>query len=220
MAKRLARGRPTENSRGKVLEVARMLLSKNPDSPLTMAKVAKEMGLVTMALYKHVKSKHDLMEGVAELVFADFHIEPANIENWEQQLENWSVDLRVFFHNNPYIVKLIGWELHMSSAWLSLTASLTNILKLQGLSEEALAINVQWYSRTLIAYLMLELVEGLDVGSQTWIKNSESGLDQLNDDDRANLEVITPILKKRSSEDEFTYFLKRTIASLRLVLVE
>lgn len=86
MVERREGGLPAENSRSKVLSVAREILSKHPSKSLTMAQVAKEMGQVTMALYKHVKNKDDLMESVAELVFAEFKIMPVETNGWEQQL--------------------------------------------------------------------------------------------------------------------------------------
>ena len=132
MNKRRDRGRPSENSRERIIHVALQILAREPEKKLTMARVAKELGLVTMALYKHVENKDDLLEGIANLVFSEYKVAPISDAPWQQQLENWAMQLRHFFHQNPYIPQIIGWELHMSEAWLSLTASLTQRITKNG----------------------------------------------------------------------------------------
>jgi hypothetical protein len=169
-----------------------------------------------MALYKHVRNKDDLLEGVAELVFSECQPSLPEKGTWKERLESWSYQLREFFHAHPYVITLMGWEQHMSKAGLELTYSLIELFQSQGLDGEELAINVQWYMRTVIAYFLLELSETPGEGSTVWIENSS--LDSLDESTRDSLSPILSRLSKRTADDEFAYFLERTLASLELLV--
>ena len=54
------RGRPPRASREQIVDAAVALLRESPDEPLTMARVAKAVGLTPMALYRHFKDRDEL----------------------------------------------------------------------------------------------------------------------------------------------------------------
>src|ERR1700677_1259269 len=65
------RGRPSSLNRAKVIATALRLIEKKPDHNITMSEVASELGVVTMGIYKHVRNKDDLLEGMAQQVFSE-----------------------------------------------------------------------------------------------------------------------------------------------------
>src|SRR5258705_3225193 len=62
------RGRPRRLSRAQIVEAALEILADHPADQLTMARVAKLVGAVPMALYRHVENREDLMDAVLEAV--------------------------------------------------------------------------------------------------------------------------------------------------------
>src|SRR5262245_56092390 len=64
----MARRQPL--SRDRVLSTALALADKEGIEALSMRRLASELGVVPMALYNHVSNRADLLDGIAEQVFA------------------------------------------------------------------------------------------------------------------------------------------------------
>ncbi|KAD4060631.1 TetR/AcrR family transcriptional regulator [Arthrobacter yangruifuii] len=60
---------------------------------LTMRVLSQDLGVVPMALYKHVANKQELLEGMVDLVWSEV-TEPDAEHGWKQALRNRSVSLR------------------------------------------------------------------------------------------------------------------------------
>ena len=68
----MAQQAPRRNrlNRDRVLRAAVALADQAIDVP-TMRTLAQELGVVPMALYKHVANKEDLVDGMVDLVFGE-----------------------------------------------------------------------------------------------------------------------------------------------------
>ena len=58
-------------TRDDVLTAAREILDEGGIASLTMANVAGRVGFTTMAVYRHVRNREDLLEGVLDLVLRE-----------------------------------------------------------------------------------------------------------------------------------------------------
>jgi hypothetical protein len=65
-------------NRARVLRAAIALADQGGFDSLTMRRLANELGVEAMSLYNHVAGKHDLLDGMVDLVFAE--IEPPSTE--------------------------------------------------------------------------------------------------------------------------------------------
>jgi len=63
-------------TREKVLDAAMALASVDGLDGLSMRRLARTLGVEAMSLYNHVANKTDLLDGIAERVFAQ--VEPAD----------------------------------------------------------------------------------------------------------------------------------------------
>ena len=59
----------------------------------TMRTLAEELGVVPMALYKHVANKQELLEGMVDLVWSEVE-EPESARGWKQAMRARAVSLR------------------------------------------------------------------------------------------------------------------------------
>ncbi|GHH59290.1 TetR/AcrR family transcriptional regulator [Lentzea cavernae] len=71
---------------------------------VSMARVAQEMGNATMALYRHVKSKDELLALMADAAFE----EPPLLEDgdWRDKLGVWAKEMLAGIHRRPWFLQI------------------------------------------------------------------------------------------------------------------
>ncbi len=72
----------------------------------TMRKLAPELGVVPMALYKHVNSKDELLGAMVDVVFEEFH-DPAIGGAWRTELERRAISSREALNRHRWAVGLM-----------------------------------------------------------------------------------------------------------------
>src|SRR5215467_15889182 len=82
MAQRTEAGRRAPLSRDRVLRAAVALADEAGIESLSMRKLAKELGVVPMALYKHVAGKEELLDGMIDIVVGEID-PPAGDAGWK-----------------------------------------------------------------------------------------------------------------------------------------
>jgi AcrR family transcriptional regulator len=71
MVKIIQRRQSTEVRRGQIADAARALTVKHGSEHITVRRIAKEIGVSEGALYKHFKSKHDILSLMVERIQED-----------------------------------------------------------------------------------------------------------------------------------------------------
>jgi AcrR family transcriptional regulator len=71
-----------------------------------MAALAPRLGVTTMALYRHVASKADLLDGLVELLLAEA-VSPAPDLPWRERLVAFANDLRATARRHPSVFPLL-----------------------------------------------------------------------------------------------------------------
>ena len=99
-------GRPARIDRARVLAEALGLADEEGLEALTMAGVAKRLGVTPMALYRHVANKAELLDGVVELLLTEFPPPPAGLW-WSQRLNVLAVNIRASAHRHPSVFPLL-----------------------------------------------------------------------------------------------------------------
>src|SRR5206468_9431854 len=69
-------------SRARVLRAAFDRTDKEGIESLSMRKLAQELGVEAMSLYRHVRNKGDIVDGMVDLVFAEIGL-PATDVDWK-----------------------------------------------------------------------------------------------------------------------------------------
>jgi AcrR family transcriptional regulator len=80
-------------SRERVLRAAIALADERGLGELTMRKLASQLGVEAMSLYNHVANKHDLLDGMIDLVFGEIDA-PATGGDWKAELRKRAISTR------------------------------------------------------------------------------------------------------------------------------
>src|SRR5450755_1282429 len=91
-------------NRDRVLRAAVALADQRSDVP-TMRTLAQELGVVPMALYKHVANKEDLVDGMIDLVFGEVAF-PTGAD-WKTAMRQRAISMRQALLRHRWAVGLM-----------------------------------------------------------------------------------------------------------------
>lgn len=100
-------GRPARIDRARVLSESLALADEQGLDAVTMAALAKRLGVTTMALYRHVASKADLFDGLVELLLAEAVPPTVHELPWLERLAAYAHQLRATARRHPAAFSLL-----------------------------------------------------------------------------------------------------------------
>jgi AcrR family transcriptional regulator len=122
-------------NRARVLRAAIALADQGGFDSLTMRRLANELGVEAMSLYNHVAGKHDLLDGMVDLVFAE--IEPPSTEgDWKTAMRNRGISTREALARHRWAIGLMEGRASHGPASLSLHNAVLGCLRGAGFSME------------------------------------------------------------------------------------
>lgn len=81
----------------------------------SIRKIAEKLGAAPMALYRHVASKEDLLDGMVDVVFSEMY-PPAIGGNWKTELRTRGISARAALQRHPWAVGLMENRMHPGRA--------------------------------------------------------------------------------------------------------
>jgi AcrR family transcriptional regulator len=93
--------RRTPLTRDRVLRVAMELADRDGLEALSMRKLGQELGVDAMALYRHVRSKDDLFDGIIELIVGEIE-RPRSTGDWKVALREQVMAARSVMLRHPW----------------------------------------------------------------------------------------------------------------------
>jgi len=100
-------GERSRLTRTAVVERALQLADAEGLDALTIRKLAQELGVTPMALYWHFRSKDELLEGLAERVWAEFGVDIDGAAAWPAQLRGLLESLLRVLRAHPAAPQLL-----------------------------------------------------------------------------------------------------------------
>ncbi len=94
-------------SRDRVLQAAVALVDHEGLDALTMRKLGATLGVEAMSLYKHVRNKDAILDGIVDLVGAEIEVSPGDRETWQGLLRRRATASRVVFTRHPWAIGLL-----------------------------------------------------------------------------------------------------------------
>src|ERR1700726_3655273 len=125
--KKIATRRPLSSAR--VLQAAVALADEAGLEAFSMRGLAQELGVVPMALYKHVANKDELLDGMVDIVFAEIELPPAELD-WRPAMRRRGISARE-------ALKRHGWAIGMMESRHPRPANLRNHNAVMGCLREA-----------------------------------------------------------------------------------
>jgi AcrR family transcriptional regulator len=98
--------RRTPLSRSRVLEAAVALADEIGPDAFSMRRLAQELGVVPMALYKHVANKEELLDGMVDVVFAEIDA-PSPGAAWKPALRRRAISAREALKRHSWAIGLM-----------------------------------------------------------------------------------------------------------------
>jgi AcrR family transcriptional regulator len=93
-------------SRDRVLRAALELADEGGAGALTMQGIGRRLGVEAMSLYRHVRNKDDILDGMVDLVFAEVEL-PADRSSWRTVLRARSISTRAALRRHPWAITLM-----------------------------------------------------------------------------------------------------------------
>jgi AcrR family transcriptional regulator len=93
-------------SKARVLHAAIALADQAGLEAFSMRGLAQELGVVPMALYKHVANKDELLDGIVDIVFSEIDA-PCAEEDWRAALRRRAISARTALTRHPWAVGLM-----------------------------------------------------------------------------------------------------------------
>jgi AcrR family transcriptional regulator len=115
----MARGTDTTHrvplGRESLIQAAVALADAEGFDSCSIRKIAEKLGSAPMALYRHVASKEDLLDGMVDVVFGEMY-PPAIGGDWKTELRARGISARAALQRHPWAVGLMETRTHPGPA--------------------------------------------------------------------------------------------------------
>jgi AcrR family transcriptional regulator len=98
--------RRTRLTRDRVLQAAVALADEIGPDAFSMRRLAQELGVVPMALYKHVANKEELLDGMVDVVFGEID-SPSPDGDWKAELRRRAISAREALKRHRWAIGLM-----------------------------------------------------------------------------------------------------------------
>ena len=105
---------------------------------LSMRKLAEELGVVPMALYRHVANKDDLIDGMVDVVFSEIGL-PSGGADWKSAMRRRGISLRDVLARHRWAIGLLESRTNPGPANLRHHDAVLGSLRAAGFSVEMAA---------------------------------------------------------------------------------
>jgi AcrR family transcriptional regulator len=89
-----------------VLRAALAIADEGGLEALTMGRLGEQVGAEAMSLYRHVRNKEDLLDGMVDLVFAEI-APPATDTDWKPAMRDRAISARHVLRRHPWAIGLM-----------------------------------------------------------------------------------------------------------------
>jgi AcrR family transcriptional regulator len=125
-------------SRERVLRAAVAFADQAGVEPLSMRRIAQELGVVAMALYKHLSNKDEMLDGMVDVVMDEINDVVSEIEggagDWKTTMRRRVLSARGVLLRHPWAPRLMESRTNMSPGMLRYHDALIGLLRQAGFS--------------------------------------------------------------------------------------
>src|SRR3954465_7334610 len=121
----------TPLSRQRILAAALELADASGVEALTMRRLGDELGFEAMSLYRHVANKNDLLDGMLDLVLAEWEMPHAQ-GDWREAIRASASSVHDALRRHPWAAQLLMTGSHVRPARLEYMDRLLGTLRESG----------------------------------------------------------------------------------------
>jgi AcrR family transcriptional regulator len=202
-------------SRERVLRAAVALADQGGIGSLTMRRLGQELGVEAMSLYKHVKNKDDLLDGIVDLVVGDIDVPPAGTP-WKEAMRHRAISAHELMLAHPWAALQVMSRFNIGPGMTRYLDATLGRLREGGFSIDGALDAWHTLDSHIYGFTLQELGLPFDVEETQQV--SADVLQQLPADEFPHVvEVITKIMKTGRVED-FEFGLDLILDGLERIL--
>ena len=122
-------------SRGRILERAVQIADADGVDALTMRRLADDLGFEAMSLYRHVKNKNDVLDGILDVVLDEIE-SPGGAGEWDTAIRRSAVSVNDMLGRHAWATDLLTSPGHIRPARLAYMNDLLGRLREAGFSAD------------------------------------------------------------------------------------
>jgi TetR/AcrR family tetracycline transcriptional repressor len=154
-------------SRDQIITTAIQFIDKNGLSALSMRRLAKQLRVEAMSLYRHVNGREDLLEGIVDQLVTRLQLSPDQeqlgpVGGWQTYLQWLAHGVRSLAREHPNAFPLIATR-HPAAPWLrpplrslDVVEEFLAMLMSRGFSDVRAVTAYRAFSSFLLGHLLLE----------------------------------------------------------------
>jgi AcrR family transcriptional regulator len=189
---------------------------------LTIRRLAQELDVTPMAVYRHFKNKSDILDGLIELVIAEGAATEHETEGWQAWVEETFLRMRASLLQHPGVLPLLGSSASYGLQSLRITERLLGKLRSGGLDPDAVARGLHLLVSYTLGAVAIEIAareqqqqQSADVGTQQeWQRKVRERFEAADIAEFPNLVALAPKLSRFVEEAEFALGVRQIIQSL------
>lgn len=196
-----------------IVEATAKLMRSDPQTPVTMARVAEFVDATPMAIYRYVSDREDLLGAVRDHVLGQLSHDIPPDAGWQEQLRAWMTSLYEHLVQYPECATRLKAGDALVGSWMHSTAILVEILQSAGLSGLELVESVHWITFSTMGRVVLDIGASGPSGPGGF----KAGLEQASPEDVKVLRALNRHVD-RVWRNGFSYMIDRTIEGLETTL--
>jgi AcrR family transcriptional regulator len=118
-------------NRDQVLTAAMAVADEGGTEALTMQRIGRRLGVEAMSLYRHVRNKDDILDGLVDLVIGELEL-PAAGAAWRTAMRARAIAVREALTRHPWAIELIESRLAPGPINLRHREAVTGVLRHAG----------------------------------------------------------------------------------------
>ena len=213
-ARRLADAKLT---RARIVQTGLAILAERGVDGLAMRALADALGTAPMSLYRHVRSKDDLLQAIVAMVLERHEFALPRSGSWTKRAEAWMQALRRQLTRCPAVVSILLQHGHYAPALLRATDVLLRILRdagFEGADAVRASREIMW---STLGFVSSE-IRGPTFSPSFYVqalRATENGGDAaLRSEDVAEVAAHLPHMLTRDLDEVFTAIARHLVAGL------
>lgn len=198
-------------TRARIVEAGLALLAERGADAVSMRAIADALGTAPMSLYRHVRSKDDLLQAIVASVLERHEFAVPRRGPWTKRAEAWMHGLRRQLARSPAVVSILFQHGHYAPALLRATNALLRILGDAGF-EGARAVRasreIMW---STLGFVSSE-IRGPSFSPSFYVQALGAG--GLRSEDVAEVAAHMPHMLTRDLDDVFAAIARHLLAGL------
>jgi len=126
-------------SRDAVLEAGLRIARREDLDKLTIRKLAEELDVTPMAVYRYFANKAEIVDGVFDLFVREAAVTDHDAEDWEEWIRLTFASMREALLKTPGVFSQLGTAHSFGSHTLAIMDEVLGVLRAAGLSEDSAA---------------------------------------------------------------------------------